>query len=411
MKSGMRSIGLSAYAATAAASAFAYQGTRGSRAAIHTATTSMLMALAHRNLKRRPARSILTALGVALAVGSFITLYGLSGSVYQNLEQSIEEHGADLTIRRHGTAELFGGTIPESVAARIAKISGVLAVSGELLSLAATDSDDHVLATGWSEDSFFWQNVPLEEGRLPSPGERKVALMGIDLARALQKHAGDTINLLGEPFLIVGITRFSSVINRNVVVVALTDLQEVTFRSGAITFLSVKLAHPEDPAEVDRIAKAIEATGDLSASKSENVLRNDSMLGLLRAVSSSMAWVALLMGVLMVLNTLLMAVLERTREIGILSAIGWSTERIMAALVIEGFFMSAVGSAVGIVFGVAGSHLLTAIPAIGRYVAVRPTPALVAATALAAVGLGILGSFYPAWLATRQSPAIAFGRA
>jgi putative ABC transport system permease protein len=367
--------------------------------------------LAFRNLKRRPARSILTALGVALAVGSFITLYGLSGSVYQNLEQSIEEHGADLTIRRHGTAELFGGTIPESAAARIAKISGVLAVSGELLSLAATDNDDHVLATGWSEDSFFWQNVPLEEGRLPSPGERKVALIGIDLARALQKHAGDTINLLGEPFLIVGITRFSSVINRNVVVVMLTDLQEVTFRSGAITFLSVKLAHPEDPAEVDRVARAIEATGDLSASKSENVLRNDSMLGLLRAVSSSMAWVALLMGVLMVLNTLLMAVLERTREIGILSAIGWSTERIMAALVIEGFFMSAVGSAVGIVFGVAGSHLLTAIPAIGRYVAVRPTPALVAATALAAIALGILGSFYPAWLATRQSPAIALGRA
>ena len=68
------------------------------------------------------------------------------------------------------------------------------------------------------------------------------------------------------------------------------------------------------------------------------MLKNDSLVGLLDAVSSSMAWVALLMGVLMVLNTLLMAVLERTREIGILSAIGWSKERIMGALVIEGFF-------------------------------------------------------------------------
>jgi hypothetical protein len=52
--------------------------------------------LALRNLKRRPARSILTAAGVALAVGSFITLYGLSQSVEQNLAQSIEEHGAAL---------------------------------------------------------------------------------------------------------------------------------------------------------------------------------------------------------------------------------------------------------------------------------------------------------------------------
>ena len=367
--------------------------------------------LALRNLSRRPARSVLTAVGVALAVGSFITLYGLSQSVEQNVGQSIEEHGADLTIRRSGTAELFGGTVPESVGARIAQIPGIAAVSSELLSLVGTDRDEHVLAAGWAQDSFFWQNVPLEEGRLPKPDERKVALVGIDLARVMQKHAGDMIGLLGEQFKIVGITRFNSIINRNIVVVPLADMQELTFRPGVVTFLSAKLAHPGDSAEVDRVARDIEAIGGLSASRSENVLRNDSMIGLLRAVSRSMAWVALLMGVLMVLNTLLMAVLERTREIGILAAIGWSTERITGAIVIEGFILSAIGSAAGVVIGVLGSHLLNAIPAIGHFVAVRPTPGLIIATALAAVALGILGSFYPAWLATRQSPAIALGRA
>ena len=367
--------------------------------------------LAFRNLKRRPARSVLTAAGVALAVGSFITLYGLSQSVEQNVEQSIEEHGADLTVRRSGTAELFGGTIPASERARIAQIPGIAAVSGELISLVATDRDEHVLASGWAQDSFFWQNVPLEEGRLPNPGERRVALVGIDLARAMQKHAGDSIGLLGEQFQIVGITRFNSIINRNVVNVPLADMQELTFRPDVVTFLSVKLAHPQDPQEVERVVQDIETIGGLSASKSENVLRNDSMIGLLRAVSRSMAWVALLMGVLMVLNTLLMAVLERTREIGILAAIGWSTERITGAIVIEGFILSAIGSAAGVVIGVFGSHLLNAIPAIGHFVAVRPTPGLIVATALAAIALGILGSFYPAWLATRQSPAIALGRA
>ena len=219
------------------------------------------------------------------------------------------------------------------------------------------------------------------------------------------------IGLLGEQFKIVGITRFNSIINRNIVVVPLADMQELTFRPGVVTFLSAKLAHPGDSAEVDRVARDIEAIGGLSASRSENVLRNDSMIGLLRAVSRSMAWVALLMGVLMVLNTLLMAVLERTREIGILAAIGWSTERITGAIVIEGFILSAIGSAAGVVIGVLGSRLLNAVPAIGHFVAVRPTPGLIIATALAAVALGILGSFYPAWLATRQSPAIALGRA
>jgi putative ABC transport system permease protein len=366
--------------------------------------------LAFRNLQRRPARSILTILGVAVAVGSFITLYGLSSSAYENVQQSIEDIPSDLTIRRSGSAELFGGAVPQALVPQVAQIPGIAAVTGELISLVETDSGDHVLAAGWPDGSFFWQTVPLEEGRLPRQEERRVALVGLDLAGALKKRTGDTITLIGEPFHIVGVTRFKSVIDRNEVVVPLSDLQEVTFRPGAVTYLSLRLAHPQDPAEVDRISNAIAAIGGLSASKSEDLLRNDSMVGLLRAVSSSMAWVALLMGTLMVLNTLLMAVLERTREIGILSAIGWSTERIMGALMLEGLILSAIGSVAGIGIGIGGAYLLSAIPAIGRYVAVQPTIGLVLASALAAIGIGIFGSSYPAWRAARQSPATALGR-
>ena len=79
--------------------------------------------LAFRNLKRRPARSILTVLGVALAVGSFITLYGLSRSVRENVQQSFEERGTDLTVRRRGIAEPFGGTMPQTLIQEIAENS------------------------------------------------------------------------------------------------------------------------------------------------------------------------------------------------------------------------------------------------------------------------------------------------
>ena len=365
-------------------------------------------ALAFRNLKRRPARSFLTVLGVALAVGSFITLDGLSRSVLENVQQSFEERGTDLTVRRRGIAEPFGGTMPESIIGEIAKIPGVEAASGQLLSFAATDNDDHVIALGWGSDSFYWPTVPLLEGRVPQPGERKVAVVGKDIARTLDKHVG---TLLGEKFRVIGISNYTSIINRNAVVVELADLQEITFRTGAVTFISVKLKPPGGPEEADRVAKAIEGLGQFSVTKSESVLKNDSLIGLLSAVSSAMAWVALLMGVLMVLNTLLMAVLERTREIGILSAIGWSKRRIMGALVIEGFILSALGSVLGILIGVAGSRLFSAVPAIGRYIAVRPTLGLIAATAVAAIILGILGSLYPAIVATRSSPAEALERA
>ena len=366
---------------------------------------------AFRNLTRRPVRSILTALGVGLAVGSFIALYGLSNAVEENVQQSVDERGSHLTISRRGSAELFGSTIPETIGPRLAAISGVQAVTGELISLAATGGDNHVIAVGWPDNSFFWQNVPLQAGRLPKAGERKVMLIGNDIATALGKRLDDEITLVGEQFRIIGITRFSAIINRNAVLVPLADLQDVTFRLGVVTFFFVKLADAADPAGVKRIREAMEAPGDIAVSTSETMLRNDRMLGLLKAVSSSMGWVALFMGILMVLNTLLMAVVERTREIGILSAIGWSPPRIMSALVLEGLILSLIGSVAGAVIGVAGSHLLSAIPAIGRYVAVRPTPGLIVTSALAAIALGILGSLYPAWLATRQSPAAALERA
>jgi putative ABC transport system permease protein len=354
---------------------------------------------------------MLTVLGVALAVGSFITLYGLSRSVSENVQQSFAERGTDLTVRRRGIAEPFGGTMPQTLIPEIAEIPGVAAVSGQMMSFAATDNDDHVIAFGWAADSFYWPDVPLLKGRLPNPAERRAALLGKDIARTLNKDVGDDITLLDEKFHIIGITNYSSIINRNAVIVELSDLQELTFRTGAVTFISVRLERPESSNGADQVAKAIESLADLAVTKSGNVLSNDSLIGLLNAVSTSMAWVALLMGVLMVLNTLLMAVLERTREIGILSAIGWSKLRVMGALVIEGFILSVLGSLAGIVLGIVGSRLLSEAPAIGRYIAVRPTIGLIAATAVAAIALGVLGSFYPAFFATRQSPAAALERA
>ena len=88
------------------------------------------------------------------------------------------ERGTDLTVRRRGVAEPFGGTMPQTIIPEIAKIPGIAAVSGQLLSFAATDNDDHVLAFGWAADSFYWDTVPLLEGGLPKPDERKAALIG-----------------------------------------------------------------------------------------------------------------------------------------------------------------------------------------------------------------------------------------
>jgi putative ABC transport system permease protein len=116
------------------------------------------------------------------------------------------------------------------------------------------------------------------------------------------------------------------------------------------------------------------------------------------------------MGVINILNTLLMAIQERTREIGIVAAIGWSDRRIMASIVIEGLIMSVIGCAIGIVLGYLTSFFFAAIPQIGSIIAFKPSIGLIAPTVIAALILCAIGSLYPAWRATRMTPAEALQR-
>ena len=226
--------------------------------------------------KRRPARSILTALGVALAVGSFITLYGLSRSVQENVQQSFEERGTDLTVRRRGIAEPFGGTMPEAIIPEIAKIPGVAAVSGQLLSFAATDNDDHVhrLRLGRGQ-LLLGRRVLLLEGRLPQPGRAQ----GRAGRQGYRAHARTSMSATTSPcsarsFIIIGITNYTSIINRNAVIVETRRPAggHVPHRSGDLH--RGQAGQSRRPGgEADRIAKAIEGLGEFSVTRSEGVLQ------------------------------------------------------------------------------------------------------------------------------------------
>ena len=194
-------------------------------------------------------------------------------------------------------------------------------------------------------------------------------------------------------------------------IVPLADLQEATYRPGQVTTFHVTLQGGAHGAELERIKRDIVALGRLSISTTSEVLQNDRNFALLNAVSVSISIIALSMGILNVLNTLLMTIQERTREIGIVAAIGWSDARIMTSIVIEGEVMCAVGCAIGVALGYAASLTFPAIPAIGNYIDFVPTLGLIVPTLLAALALCLIGSLYPAWRAIRLTPAQALQRA
>jgi putative ABC transport system permease protein len=162
---------------------------------------------------------------------------------------------------------------------------------------------------------------------------------------------------------------------------------------------------------IARIKNDIEALGRVSVSMTSEVLAKDRNFQTMNAVSHAISIIALAMAVMNVLNTLLMTIQERTREIGIVTAIGWSDRLIMGSIVMEGLVMCAAGCAAGVVLGFLASFLFQAMPTIGEYIQFKPTLGLIVPTVAAAFVLCAIGSLYPAWRAIRMNPAEALGRA
>jgi len=366
-----------------------------------------LVEFAVRNLQRRPIRTSLSILSIGLAVGSALALIAISRSIEDSTREGMDEIGDDVIVTQRGASDLFGGFLQQQISEQIALVPGVARVSGELFMFAPSERGRHVLAVGWPETSYLWKNVPMREGRVPAPGERRVAILGDNVAEALAKSIGDNIELHGEKFRIVGITKYTSVINRGTAIVLLPDLQEATYRQRQISLIHVNFNRHLIAADIARVKDAIESLGRVSVSTANEVLQNDRNFSILKAVSLAVSIIALAMGVLNVLNALLMATQERTREIGIVAAIGWTDTRIMASIVIEGLLMCAVGCVLGILISYFASLLFPLIPTIGDYIRFRPSFGLILPTVVAAFVLCTIGSLYPAWRAIRVPPAMA----
>jgi putative ABC transport system permease protein len=369
-----------------------------------------LVSLAFRNLKRRPIRTFLSVIGIAIAVGSALALTAVSRGVEDGAREGMDEIGGDLIVMQKGASDIFGGFIPEPAIERIAAISGVARLSGELVAFAPIGAAGRILTFGWPDGSYFWKKVPLREGRVPAAGERRVAVLGDAAAVSLGKMLNDELDLFGETFRVVGIAGYAAMVNRGLVLVPLADLQEATYRPRQVTIAHVNVANAGDRNELARIREEIEALGNVVAATAHEVLDHDRNFAILKLVSLAVAIIALAMSALNVLTALAMATQERTREIGILAAVGWSNGRIMKSIVIEGMVLCVLGCGLGVILSFVAANAFPHIPTIGNLISFKPSVGLIVPVICAALAFCVLGGLLPAWRAVRMIPAEALRR-
>lgn len=369
-----------------------------------------LLSLAINNLRRRPARSLLSVLGLALTVGGAVSLLSLGQGIRTGVGDSVEERGADLMVTQRAATDAFGGRLPESLAARLAEVPGVASVSGEMVAFLSQPGGRPTLTVGVANSAQILRGAPIVAGRNLRPGDARQVVLGDAIAESLGVAPGAMIDLHEERFEVVGIARWASRMNRSLVVMPLAELQALTFRPGQVTGFHIQLTDRASATRRAEVRAALAAAGPFLVSEASELMDRDRNLAVLNAVSLAVSLIALALGGLNVLSTQLMSVQERTREIGMIAAIGWSDGRILALIVLEGMVLGVAGCAIGVAIGIGFSGLFEAIPTIGHFITFKPTLGGLVAPLAGALLLCLIGALYPAWRAVQLSPAAALRR-
>lgn len=384
-----------------------------------------------KNLSRRPVRTGLTVLGLAVAVGSMIALLGVSHNVARSVESAFEVRRVDLIVMEKGKPSGLNSQFNEWFVEETAKMPEVDRVSGGAVGEAniernsGTTDTDILIVQGWKPNNFGFENMEIIEGRALRDGDRHKVMLGdilVDNLKAkknINYKIGETIKFVGDPdnpYEIIGIYKSPVIFEQGGAIVSLEDGQIIHSKPGQVTGFSVRVKKlsPDSAAEVEAVKQKIEALRDpkqpekrVIAESPSKYVEQVSQLQLIRAVTYMVSAIALAVSVISLLNTMTMSVLERTQEIGILRAVGWPRRRVILMILGEAAALAATAAVVGTAIAFVGMQTLTLMPKVNGFIEPHLAPMVVLKGLGLTVLVGVVGGAYPAFRAARLLPTEA----
>ena len=361
-----------------------------------------------RNLFRRGVRSALTVLGLAVGVSAVVSLLGISWGFERSFMTIYESKGVDLVVIKAGVDRITSN-LDESLESEIQRVHGVKSVVGSLTDVVSFEKANlvSVLANGWKPGCMLFRGIRILKGRTLREGDDHVAMLGRVLAMNLQKTVGDTIEISGEEFKVVGIYESDSLFENGGLIVPLKVLQKMMGRERYVSGFVVE-AEKHSRADVEALGKRIEASvSGVAAVPARDFVQGDNQIRLVKSMAWATSIIAMVLGSVGILNTMMMSVFERTREIGILRALGWKRMRVLNLVLGEATALGLAGAVLGTFLAVIGVKALSQAPMASIFInADLPLTILLVGILLGLV-LSVLGGFYPAVRASRLEPAEA----
>jgi putative ABC transport system permease protein len=349
------------------------------------------------NILHRPLRTMVSILAVSVEVALVIIIVGLTSGMIQETAKRIEGVGADIMLQPP-SASIFlafnGAPMPIRIGDRLRQLRYVQTVAPVLLQFNSTGGID--LVYGIDPESFRAVSggfVFLEGQDMSGPNDLLVDDWD---ARSKNIKVGQTLRMLEHDFKVAGIVEHGKGAR---IFVPLATLQELSGARDKASIFFLKCTRSDHTAAVmDDMRKILPGYEIRPLKDFLSLMTSTSLPGLDTFVRSMIA-LAVAIGFLVIFLSMYSTVVERTRDIGVLKSLGASKVYIVRALLGE---IAAICAA-GILFGIGVSYLvraffLSAFPTLSILI----TPDWIVRSALIAIGGGLLGAFYPAWLASRK---------
>lgn len=364
-------------------------------------------AIVLRSLTRRPVRTCLTLVGISIGIAAVVTLVGMAWGYEKGISRQLDTVGIDVVV-----SNMSGGLMPkvfdESLQGKVSGLPRVAETTTVLMQMLSVEDAPIMMVSGREWGGFTWDKLKVIEGRLPRDGSEKAVVLGTLAAEVLKKKVGDTLMIEVEELEIVGIVDGQAMVENGTVFLPLKVMQEATGNEGKVNFLDIRVT-PDLPKEgLQKLCEEINRIfPEGQARVASEVVGTSQGFKVARAMSWSTSLLAIIVGVLGVMNTMLMTVFERTHEIGILLAVGWRRRRIVYMVLCESALLGLLGGIVGVLLGVLGLITLGSLPGVRGFLEPDLSPKLMVIAIFIAVVVGVVSGLYPAWRSSRLSPSLA----
>ncbi len=383
-------------------------------------------------LRRNVMRTSLTMLGIIIGITSVILIVSIGQGAVKFITDELSSFGTDYFQISPGADQfstLTGSntlTLDDVEAIKtdpsLTNVNKVIPVSLQAARVTANDEDETVNISGTTTDAPAILRPEILYGEFLSSenntASEHVAVMGSDASETFfgedTNPTGERIRINGTPYLVIGVAHFESALAGSVLSNSIFVPINVMFREiqgqERIQEINVSVHNTElinqtiDDIEVllrDRHDLNEGNENDFRISSAQDILSTvETITSLLTLMIAAISGISLIVGGVGVMNIMLVSVTERTKEIGLLKAIGAKEKDILTQFLIEAVVMTVFGGIIGIILGISGAFVVSSL--VGIPFVVSPVAILLAVGVSSLVGIAF--GLYPARKAARLSP-------